>query len=170
MPVNTKRVPQRRKLRFETIADLEAEIDRLAAAVDVECLGNWSLGQISSHLARVMLTAVDGTTVRPPLPLRVLAFCFRPLLKWRLLQVGMPAGLPHQGLRIFGTVPEASELVADAGVTDESGVAELRTAIDRYKSADKLFPHPGFGNIPRHDWDRFHLRHAELHLSFVVPK
>jgi hypothetical protein len=42
MPINTRRVSGRRKLRFETMAEFEEEIERLATA-DVECLGNWSL-------------------------------------------------------------------------------------------------------------------------------
>lgn len=81
----------------------------------------------------------------------------------------MPAGIPHKGIPVIGRSKEASSQVADAGITTEEGLAELKTAIDRYKSADDLCPHPLFGNS-REDWDRFNLRHAELHLSFVVPK
>jgi hypothetical protein len=167
--VNTRRVSGRRKLRFESMAELEEEIERLATA-DVECLGNWSSGQIFTHLARVMLTAVDGTELRPPLVSRLIAFVFRPLLKWLLFHRGMPAGIPHKGIPVVGEVSEASTLAADASVSIEEGLAELRTAIERYKSAEKLQPHPGFGRISREDWDRFSLRHAELHLSFVVPR
>jgi hypothetical protein len=28
--------------------------------------------------------------------------------------------------------------------------------------------HPAFGNIGREGWDQFNLRHAELHMSFLV--
>ncbi len=167
--VNTRKVSGRRKLRFETMADLEEEVEQLADA-DVECLGNWSLGQIFTHLARVMLTAVDGTGPRPPVVSRLIAFCFRPVLKRWLLETGMPAGIPHQEIPIVGRAPEANALVADSGVSAEDGLAEFRAAIGRYKSADKLHPHPGFGEIGREGWDRFNLRHAELHLSFVVPR
>ena len=85
MTVNTRKVSGRRKLRFETMAELENEVEQLANA-DVECLGNWSLGQILTHLARVMLTAVDGTGPRPPAISRLIAFCFRPVLKRWLLE------------------------------------------------------------------------------------
>ncbi len=166
--VNTRKVSGRRKVRFESMAQLEAEIERLAM-VEVTCLGNWSLGQILSHLARVMLVAVGETKVQPPLISRLIGCFFRPLLKKLLLETGMPAGLPHKGIPVVGRTQEASSQVADASITTEAGLAELKAAIDRYKSADGLCPHPLFGNSPE-DWDRFNFRHAELHLSFVVPK
>ncbi len=169
MSINTRKVSGRRKLRFESMADLEEEIERLATA-DVECLGNWSLGQIATHLARVMLTAVDGAGFRPPLISRLFVFFFKPVVRRWLLETGMPAGLSHKGIKGLGEVPKAKAMVADSSVTTEEGLAELRTAIERYKSADKLHPHLAFGNISREDWDRFHFRHAELHLSFMVPK
>ncbi|MBX9787841.1 MAG: DUF1569 domain-containing protein [Pirellulales bacterium] len=30
-------------------------------------------------------------------------------------------------------------------------------------------PHPVIGRLSVDQWNRFHLRHAELHLSFFVP-
>ena len=155
-------------MRFETMAELEEEIERLAVA-DVECLGNWSLGQIFSHLARVLVTAVEGN-YRPPLISRLIGFVFRPLLRRWLLETGMPAGLPHKGIPVIGTVPKANAMFADLSFTTQEGLAELRTAIDRYKSTEKLSPHPAFGDIGHDGWNRFNFRHAELHLSFVVPK
>ena len=170
MSVNTRKVSGRRKLRFESMADLEAEVERPATATaGVQCLGNWSLGQIFSHLARVMLIAVGDTPIRPPLISRVIAFCIRPLLKRWLLESGMPAGNPHKGIPVVGRSKEASSQVADASITTEEGLAELQAAINRYNSTEDLCPHPLFGSS-RRDWDRFNLRHAELHLSFVVPK
>ena len=166
--VNTRRVSGRRKLRFESMADLEAEVERLATA-DVRCLGNWSLGQIFSHLARVMLIAVGDTPIRPPLISRLIGFVLRPLLKRWLLETGIPAGIPHKGIPVVGRSKEASSQVADASITTEEGLAELQAAINRYNSTEDLCPHPLFGSS-RRDWDRFNLRHAELHLSFVVPK
>jgi hypothetical protein len=168
MAVNTRRVSGRRKLRFESLADLETEVERLAAA-DVESLGNWTLGQILSHLARVMLIAVGETPIRPPLMSRLIGFIFRPLLKRWLLESGMPAGIPHRGIPVIGRSKETTSQVAHAGITTEEGLAELRSAIDRYKSAQDFSRHPLFGKR-REDWDRFNLRHAELHLSFIVPR
>lgn len=165
--VNTRKVSGRRKLRFESMAQLEAEIEWLAT-VEVTCLGNWSLGQIFSHLARVMLVAVGETKIQPPLISRLIGFVFRPLLKKWLLETGMPAGISHKGIPVVGRSQEASSQVADASITTEEGLTELRNAIDRYKSAVDLCPHPLFGSS-REDWDRFNFRHAELHLSFVVP-
>ena len=161
--INTRKVAGRRKLRFESLAELEAEVDRLAAG-DVECLGNWSLGQILSHLARVMLVAVGETPLRPPLISRLIGFFFRPLLKRWLLETGMPAGIPHRGIPVVGRSQAASSQVADASITTAEGLTELKTALGRYRSTHDLSQHPLFGNR-REDWG-----HAELHLSFVVPK
>ena len=168
MTVDTRRVSGRRKLRFESLTALDSEIERLATS-DVECLGNWTLGQIFSHLARVMLIAVGETPIKPPWISRLIGFVFRPVLKKWLLESGMPAGIPHKGIPIIGRSKEASSQVADASITTEEGLAEWRSAVERYRLADALFPHPLFGNT-REDWDRFNLRHAELHLSFVIPK
>jgi hypothetical protein len=125
MPVNTRKVSGRRKLRFESLTDLAEEVERLATA-DVECLGNWTLGQIFSHLARVMLIAVGETKIRPPLISRLIGFLFRPLLKRWLLETGMPAGIPHKGIPGIGKSNEASSQVAEAGITTEDGLAELQ--------------------------------------------
>ena len=49
-----------------------------------------------------------------------------------------------------------------------AGVASLQGAIARQKHESKRAPHPAFGNIGPDGWNDFHLRHAELHMSFLV--
>ena len=108
--INTRKESGRRKLRFESVTDLEEEVERLATA-DVECLGNWSLGQIFSHLARVMLIAVGENPIRPPFISRLIGFFLRPVLKKWLLETGMPAGIPHKGIPVIGRAKEAASQV-----------------------------------------------------------
>lgn len=155
MSVSTKKVRNRRTLRFETYDDLSAEVDRLAAS-PVRCLGNWSFGQNCRHLAVVMNKSIDGFGFRAPWPVRLAAS----LLKGRILERGLWAGaqLPAIG----------KELLPDP-VEDAAGVSELRTAIARLQRETPMALHPVFGPLTPHDWLRIHLRHAELHLSFVEP-
>ena len=52
--VDTGKVPGRRPLRFESIDQVLAEVDRLVEAEragQLKRLGNWTLGQVLGHLA-----------------------------------------------------------------------------------------------------------------------
>ncbi|MCE9554629.1 MAG: DUF1569 domain-containing protein, partial [Planctomycetes bacterium] len=50
--INTAKVAGRRPLRFASTDEVLAEVERLVAAPQVQPLGNWSLAQAISHLAR----------------------------------------------------------------------------------------------------------------------
>jgi EAL domain-containing protein (putative c-di-GMP-specific phosphodiesterase class I) len=68
MPVDTKSVPDRRTLRFETIDQALAEADRLAdadRAGRLKPLGNWALGQTLGHLATWADYSYTGTPLNP---------------------------------------------------------------------------------------------------------
>lgn len=158
MTVNTAKVTGRRELRFASLDEVLADAERLVKGPS-KTLGNWSLGQILKHLAAAMDMAVDGLSAKPPWIMRQAAR----LMKNRMLNKGLSPGfqLPRS---------MAKTLVVDDGTTPEEGLAALRTAIDRYKSAGELKPHPAFGPLSRTEWDKLHLRHSELHLSFVVPE
>ena len=59
MTVNTAKVTGRRQLRFNSLDDLRAELDRLDGA-EVQTIGNWNLGQILKHLAIGLDIPVKG--------------------------------------------------------------------------------------------------------------
>ena len=60
-----------------------------------------------------------------------------------------------------------SFLPADA-VSVAEGAAALRAQIERVRSGAAFIPaSPFFGRLSREQWIELHLRHAELHLSFV---
>lgn len=156
MAVATRKVRGRRQLRFESLDELAAEVDRLAAG-PVRCLGNWSFGQICRHLAMVMNQSIDGVPFRAPFPLGLIA----PLFKSWFLNRGFPAG---------GRFPtKAKQYLEPGAVDDAAGVSELRAAIARQNRETARQPSPFFGAMTLEDWTKLHLRHAELHLSFVVP-
>lgn len=161
MTVNTKKVTDRRKIRFESLDDLRAETQRIAAADRAGTLrrtGNWTAGQCFHHLATWIGYAYTGAP--PPAP----PFFVRwigPFMKKTWLQKGFPVGvrMPVEG----GTHG------VEVRATDE-GERELLAAIarlDRERLPDR---HPVFGAMTKSDWVAVHLRHAELHYSFLLPR
>ena len=154
MPVNTKKVVGRRELRYESYSDLAADAQRLAATTH-RTLGNWTLGQILLHTAQAIDSSIDGAGFALPLPLRwVMTF----LMKRRFLNRSLPAG--------FKTSPQF--IPSETSV--EEGLAALRRAIERQATTTERANHPAFGSISQKEWDDFNLRHAEMHMSFVVPE
>ncbi len=80
------------------------------------------------------------------------------LLKRRFLTKPLPAG--------FKT---SKHLIADESLTIEAALDELRSAISRQETESDRAIHPGFGKMTNEEHTAFHLRHAETHMSFVVP-
>ena len=152
MPVKTKQVKGRRNVRYGSLDELLSEAERLSRA-EVRTLGNWSQGQIYEHLARSLDSSIDGFDMSMPAPVR---WIMTLLLKRKFLKDKLPAGFPTSGKVI---PPETSV---------EEGLASLRTAVDRQGREAHREPHPAFGNIGRDGWNDFHLRHAEMHMSFLV--
>src|SRR5437660_10843986 len=76
-PVDTGKVPGRRTLRFETIDEMMADVDRLVEAERagrLKRLGNWTLGQTLGHLAN---WAEYGYTSSPLNPQFFINWIFR---------------------------------------------------------------------------------------------
>ncbi len=46
----------------------------------------------------------------------------------------------------------------------------LRIAVGRLKTETKRGAHPVLGKMNVDEWNRFHLRHAEMHLGFLIPE
>lgn len=152
MPINTKKVQGRRKIRYESLDELLADAQRLLG-FEVRTLGNWSQGQIYEHLARSLDSSIDGAGFSLPAPVR---WMMSLLMKRKFLEKKLPAGFKTTGQFI----PEETSA--------EEGLASLQRAIARQQQESKRAPHPAFGNIGREQWNAFHLRHAEMHMSFLV--
>lgn len=152
MTVNTKKVEGRRKVRYESLDEFLLEAERLSQT-DVCSLGNWSRAQIYGHLARTMDGSIDGLGFLMPTPVRWLMSL---LMKRKFLHGALPAG--------FKSAPE----FVPEGTLLEDELAALRNAVTRQHAEPDRVLHPAFGNIGKEGWNLFHLRHAELHMSFVV--
>jgi hypothetical protein len=156
--INTGKVTGRRTLHFQTIEDILADVDRLASSREIGTLGNLSAGQIFKHLSTTMEKSIDGYRSQLPAPLR---FVFRLLFKNAFLNKRMSAGF---------TLPKGAqaELVPGPTGTDEAA-QDIRRVIRRLQTESNRAPSPVLGPLTRDEWNRLHCRHAELHLSFLIP-
>ncbi len=141
---------------FENFDQLLAEVHSLNGQPTRQ-LGNWSLGQICQHLGIGMRECVEGDKIfTAPLWLRVVGPWVRP----RILKRGLPRGFQ---------IPRGGERLIPPPVAFADGLATLLSGLATLKGSDRRTAHPVFGRMSVAEWDQFHLRHAELHLSFIVP-
>jgi hypothetical protein len=150
--------PKRRRLRFDTHEQIVDECRALAGRPTRE-LGNWSLSDICQHLATAMDLCIDGD-VPFSVPLRI-RFLAR-LARRRILRDGLPTG--------FKLPPRAEAVLYRKPANIDAAIAALEKGIARLKTTTKRVAHPALGKMNAAQWDLFHLRHAELHLSFIVPE
>jgi len=157
-PADTKPLVKRRKLRFGSFDEAIADANRLHAG-SYETLGNWTLPRALGHLGQGMLGSVDGTPFFVPWWMRLVG---RIYLRRRLLKGPFPAGfkLPRRA---------EAKLVPQEELSYEEGMQRLQTGIQRLGETSERVAHPVIGKLSVAQWNEFHLRHAELHLSFFVP-
>lgn len=157
-PIDTRSVQGRRELRFSTLQEIRAEAERLAKAEragSLKVLGNWTLGQTLGHLALWITLPMDKI---PPAPwfIRLLG----PVIKGRFLKGPMPSGFRMSRV-------EGGTLGIEPLSTDE-GLRRLSNAVDEARGFTDV-KHPVFGHMTAAQRIALHCRHAELHLSFLVP-
>lgn len=158
--VDTKSVSGRRQLSFQSLDDVLADAEMLALAKGIRAIGNWTPGQVFKHLAIVFNCQIDGMPLNPPWLVRMMGRYF---FKNRIIKKGMRAGfrLPKDS---------AGLLVPPATTTTQEGLESLRAAVKRLTADHTRAPSPFFGPLTAEEADRIQCRHAELHLSFLVPE
>ena len=152
MVVDTKKVTGRREVHYETLDDLLADAERMAHS-NAKTLGNWNAGQIFDHIAKSFDSSIDGFDFSVSAPAR---WILKLAMKKRFLTKTLPAGLKTDPDYVPGEI------------STEQGLDHLRQSINRLKEETARVAHPGFGNISRDEWNQFHLRHAEMHMSFLA--
>ena len=160
--VNTAKVAGRRALHFASLDALNAEVGRLAAAKEIKTLGNWSAGQVVQHVAIVMNNSIDGFGgFQPiPLPLRPLLPALRWFMKAKFLRDPMPAGWKLAG---------KGKQMEPAPISLAEAAENFHAAFERLRHDRTRAPHPAMGTMTPEEYDQLHCRHAEMHLSFLVP-
>ncbi|TVQ62987.1 MAG: DUF1569 domain-containing protein [Phycisphaerales bacterium] len=159
--IDSRRVKDRRALRFETFDDAIADARRCAEADRAGTLrrtGNWTTGQILGHLAWWIDGGFDGYDFKTPWIVRVLTRAFKGVLLRR------PIG---PGMRMPGA-PEGTYGVEK--MSTEDGLARFVAAAQRLDRECPDRPNPALGPLTHAQWKHLHLRHAELHLSFLHPE
>jgi Protein of unknown function (DUF1569) len=156
MSVDTAKVEGRRELAYGSLDELLADADQLCSA-PMKTLGNWSAGQIFKHLANAYNGSLDGISMTFPWPMRMMAKLF----KNKLINGQMPPGIKLPG--------EGAKKMMPGPTSTEEGLAALHAAVARLKQESHRVPHPVFGKLTNDEWNRIHLMHANLHMSFLAP-
>ncbi len=161
-PIDTRKVNDRRQLRFESAAELDRDIASLLEAERNGALrrtGNWELGQALGHIAAWASYPYEGylPEMRPPWFVRMIGR----LMKKRMLSGDMPAG--------FRIPKVEGGTWAIERMSSDEGAERCRVAFERLERETPAIPNPIFGPLTHDEWKRMNLGHAALHLSFFHP-
>lgn len=158
MTVNPKTVPGRRDLTFHSLDDVLEDVEQFAALSTVRTLGNWSFDRLLAHLAMTFRGSIDGFQTQAPFWIRLIA----PFFKKRVISSPLRPGI---------RLPKSAEADAyPAAGSLQSALDDFRCSVQRAKSERMDKPHPAFGRMTHNEWLQLHLRHCEMHLSFVVAR
>src|SRR5438046_1425439 len=133
----------RRPLTFASLAEVMPDVDRLLRGHTT--LGNWSLGQICSHLAQGIHFTIDGfpPEVRQPWIVRATVGRF---LLWRILRSG----------RFLEGVRMPVKYEPTPGTDARAEAESLRSALGRLAAhTGPLADLPFRGQLSRDVWERF---------------
>ncbi|MCH7591669.1 MAG: DUF1569 domain-containing protein [Planctomycetes bacterium] len=159
--VDTANAQDRRSVRFNSVEDALADVDRIVAADEAGTLrscGNWTAGQAFGHVAGWINYAYEGFPLKTPWFIRIF---LRMKLK-KMLREGMPAGVRIPRV-------EGGTCATDA-MSTQDGAHQLRQALTRLASDEPIkYDSTAFGPMPNEQRVALNLRHAELHLSFLHP-
>ena len=153
--IDTKKVQGHRDISYQSLADLSVDATRCAEEGWVT-IGNWSVGQIYHHLSVALHASIDGFGFKGFWPKRLIAT----FSKKKFLTQGLPRGV---------RIPSKMKRLEPTDMPVADALTQLASAIERYQTNPKRAPHPLFGEFTDEESDQFQLRHAELHMSFIVP-
>ncbi|NRA58278.1 MAG: DUF1569 domain-containing protein [Phycisphaerales bacterium] len=143
----------RRELRFETMQDILADAESIAAG-PATTLGNWTAAQNIEHVRLLVHMSRVGADFMMPWPVRVLGR----LLKTRFLRSSFKPGLKT-----------ADVFQPPAEITMDEAIAAFRTEIGLASEAGAMSePSPFLGKMTHEEWVQLHCRHAEHHFGYVV--
>jgi Protein of unknown function (DUF1569) len=160
-PVDTAKVINRRLLHFDSIDEVLADVDRLVEAERagrLKHVGNWTLGQVLGHLACWSEYGYNGCPLKPPF-----------FIRW-ILRLGKNSFL-YKPMKPGARIPRVpgGTLATDPMFLDEA-LPRFRKVMERLKTETPAAPNVIFGKMTHEESIALNLRHAELHLGFMVPK
>ncbi len=149
----------RRDISFQTLDEVLSDLETVSSD-DYAVIGGLTKGQIFRHLADSFRSSIDGfpSDLKPPWIARKI---IGPLMKNRIIHNKMKPGfqLPKSAKNYH---PDREDFPA------EESLQELKSQIKRFQNEPGSAKHPFFGKLTPEEWTLLHLRHAELHLSFLV--
>ena len=151
---------RRRKIRFNSFEQILADAEKILDSKHVECLGNWTPGQIFEHLAKSFRSSMHESKAVLSIWRRIIAKIVKPFV----LRFGLPSGVQ---------IEPASKVAADkfmprAKVTTEEDFELLKQVIGKLSTEPMTARQNLFGHMSSKDWEMMHCRHAELHLSYLL--
>jgi hypothetical protein len=160
MAVKTAKVSGRRVLRFADFSELLADAERIATH-PCQQLGNRTAGQILEHLAIAASGPFDGFGgfVAP----WFVRYLIVPFIKNSFMTQPMSPGrhLPSKVDESFWPAADFDKQVA---------FQHLKRTLERFKTEPPHYAHPALGKLAHQEWVALTLRHAEMHLSFLIPQ
>lgn len=103
-------------MHYDSFDEVLADAERLAA-IDTKTLGNWSLGQIASHLATSINMMIDGANFKMPFPMQLV---MRLLMKKKMLRQTLPPGFQ---------IPKSASSALPAPIEVDTALEQLRAAV-----------------------------------------
>jgi hypothetical protein len=151
---------KRRKLKFESIDDVIAEIDRLHAS-GYQRLGNWSLGQMCDHIATLAEKSLAGFDTQLPIIFRMTVG--KIIFHQVVLKGRFPRGIKAPA--------ELTPKPAPANEDPSAQIQRCKLALQKVQraAADQFQPHPFAGRVTAEQWRKAQAVHASYHLGFLIP-
>jgi hypothetical protein len=147
----------RRPLSFASLDEVMPDVDRLLRGHTT--VGNWSLGQICSHLAQGLHFTMDGFPRETRLPW-ILRQTVGRFILWRIMRSG----------RFFDGIRMPVKYEPVPGTDARAEAESLHAALRRFAAhTGPLVNHPLQGPLSRDVWERFHCIHCAHHLRFALP-
>lgn len=162
--IDTAKVSDRRDLVFHSMAEVEADMNRILDAEQqgrLRQLGNWTPGQVFWHVGEIIRGSFDGVPFQAPWFIRMLGG----VLRKSLIGSSKPfkAGIALKG--------SSAVIIPSPDISSDEGATYLRTQLERLKKGEKMTRRsPFLGAMSHEDWLILHRKHAALHFSFLKPE
>jgi len=147
-----------RSVTYSSLQDIFDDVLQLAQAPQLKTGGSLTAAQNIDHVRRLITISRVGTSVKAPLWLRVVG----KILKGSLGSKPVPSGFK---------IPAklAAELIPPITITLQEAVNNLKAEVALAKAPGSTNQaSPVFGELGHEKWTKVHLRHAELHMSFIA--
>lgn len=152
----------RRSVQFNDLSEAIADVEALLRT-GYQSVGEWSLGQVCTHVSSVMRAFIEGFP-EPPSSARA------PLWLTRNTLARFNGGRALLIRSVTGSVETFPEMVPSSDVEDATGLDTLRDWVARTKGhVGRFSPSPSVGVLGAREVDALHRLHCAHHLGFLVP-